>query len=222
MFRLVIAATSVFAATLGASAADLAGRGAPAWTWTGLYAGLNAGAGWGAGAADFYTLGGARLRSVSSTSGGAGFRGGGQIGYRYQLPSDLVLGVQATFEAAPDKALASGGVAFKASGRVEASVAGQLGYAFGDALPYAQAGFSVENIDLALTAPGVVGADTATPKSFLLGAGLDYRLWGAWIVSAQYQTQWTQAYRFTFPTAGFSVVERGRTQAVTVGLSYKF
>jgi outer membrane immunogenic protein len=80
-----------------------------AYNWTGFYAGLNAGYGWGSGSAKLETSGTATalfkdvigLGSIpaSMTFNRSGFIGGGQIGYNYQI-SSIVLGVEADLDGA--------------------------------------------------------------------------------------------------------------------------
>jgi outer membrane immunogenic protein len=80
-----------------------------AYNWTGLFAGLNAGYGWGSGGANLQMPGTVTTDLAPAVSSGAlptfvalnrsGFIGGGQIGYNYQI-SALVLGVEADVDGA--------------------------------------------------------------------------------------------------------------------------
>jgi len=93
-----------------ALAADLPTRKAPPapmvyvqpYSWTGFYAGLNAGAVWNTGNTDivgssgFVGLGSGVVPSSLSTNS-VGFIGGGQVGYNYQM-SNFVLGAEADFD----------------------------------------------------------------------------------------------------------------------------
>lgn len=82
-------------ASVPALAADLPSRKeavapvayAPVFTWTGFYLGVNAGAGWQNKSNVYVTgpLGG--VTSLSTGNSSAGFVGGGQIGYNYQVDS---------------------------------------------------------------------------------------------------------------------------------------
>jgi outer membrane immunogenic protein len=124
MKKLLITAASVALLSGSAFAADLPSRKAPVLPppppppmWTGFYAGLNAGGAWGNNAAlnaqtwnvapsGFGTVGGvsaALLSGSANTSGNAGFIGGGQIGYNWQigglgLGSGIVTGIEADIQ----------------------------------------------------------------------------------------------------------------------------
>ena len=108
-----LAATSI----LSASAADLPARKAapvdppPAATWTGFYAGLNAGGTWSNNNSARVTTwslinvlslyGWATLNGKVSSSSANGFIGGGQIGYNWQVPvgsATFVTGVEADIQ----------------------------------------------------------------------------------------------------------------------------
>lgn len=111
-------------AASSASAADLpAIKSAPVAQvpmWTGFYAGLNAGYGWGTNANTYssawsannweviFANNGVEKASNSIVSGQvfnspsigtqSGFLGGGQFGYNYQMPANLLLGLEADFQ----------------------------------------------------------------------------------------------------------------------------
>lgn len=93
MKRILFASAAVLALTAGASAADLTYEPAPApivvapvFDWTGFYAGVHAGGGWGN-----YN---ATLNGGPDVLGSAsGALGGAQIGYNYQI-NQFVIGAQ--------------------------------------------------------------------------------------------------------------------------------
>ena len=117
MKSLLLASSALVAATVAASAADLPRRAAPppvfqpvpVFTWTGFYAGINAGYGFGTGdnnnAATVVGVGPASGLIGAGTAAFAfdnrrsdeGFVGGGQIGYNYQFTpgSGVVIGIEA-------------------------------------------------------------------------------------------------------------------------------
>ena len=124
----IVAAVSTIAFAQFASAADLPRKAPvavppppPVYSWTGFYAGLNAGGSWGNTTID-------NSASVNFCSGIVpafcpasaatlpgqfdphltGFIGGGQIGYNYQFASNWVAGLEADFQGADIKGDASG------------------------------------------------------------------------------------------------------------------
>ncbi len=94
MKRIVLSLFAATAMTAAASAADLPRRAQPAYiapvfTWTGFYAGLNAGYGF---------FNDENLDGVySNNKSEGGFVGGGQFGYNYQMGS-IVLGLEADIQ----------------------------------------------------------------------------------------------------------------------------
>ena len=118
MKTLLLASSALVAATAAATAADLPRRAAappvfqpvPVFTWTGFYAGFNAGYGFGTSedrgptviaipASLTNQVGGAPVAGAvfSNRESNDGFVGGGQIGYNYQFTpgSGFVVGIEA-------------------------------------------------------------------------------------------------------------------------------
>ncbi len=119
MKKLVTSLAMFTALTAAASAADLPRRApppvftpVPVFTWTGFYAGFNAGYGFDASNTSTPTVVGVSPQNAifatgntlqsgvlafSNTSGNEGFVGGGQIGYNYQFTpgSGVVVGIEA-------------------------------------------------------------------------------------------------------------------------------
>ncbi|WP_349368866.1 outer membrane beta-barrel protein [Salinarimonas sp.] len=121
--RLLLASAAVFAFSGGAFAADLPTRveapapfiAPPVFTWTGFYAGVNAGVGFNAGDDRDSTVtvlpsgfsavpGGAPVGFTRGSilygdnSEDAAFTGGAQIGYNYQFVNNFVLGAEADIQ----------------------------------------------------------------------------------------------------------------------------
>ena len=102
MFRSVLAASIL--ASGAVAAADLPNRNkapampvvAPAFSWTGLYLGVNAGYGFGS-----ISKAGVYFNDKQS------FVGGGQVGYNYQFAPNLVLGIEADLQTANLRASAN-------------------------------------------------------------------------------------------------------------------
>ncbi|MGU3360933.1 outer membrane protein [Methylobacterium sp. M6A4_1b] len=161
-----------------ASAADLPRRAAPpvftavpVFSWTGFYAGLNAGYGFDAGSSGGATVVGTTAASGIIANGAApglvafsnrdahdGFTGGGQIGYNYQLTpgSGFVVGVEAdaqylgfgtdrntaSFVGTPNADLTFVNPNGLSNLDYFGTVRGRLGYAFDRTLVYGTGGFA--------------------------------------------------------------------------------
>ncbi|GGK29257.1 outer membrane protein [Salinarimonas ramus] len=205
---ILLASAASLALTGGAFAADLPARVQapapvfvpPAFTWTGFYAGVNAGVGFNAGddRDDTVVVGpngfiptGTVIR-YGDNSEDAAFTGGGFIGYNYQFANNFVLGAEADLQfvglddddmrgplsvtpAAPGFApLRRGisGVDWFGTARIRA------GYAFDRALIYATGGLAYGGGDAARfeTATGdrVLFEDDDVGFGWTLGAGVDY------------------------------------------------
>jgi outer membrane immunogenic protein len=140
---------------LGAEAADLPRRAPPpplppsppVFTWTGFYAGLNAGYAFHTGSGGFAdpTYG-----TVTGGKRSGGFAGGGQIGYNYQFApgSGVVLGfetdIQGTSFAKADAAYLGTTPYYSVRPGLGylGTVRGRLGYAFGRVLVYGTGGLA--------------------------------------------------------------------------------
>ncbi|PVE21690.1 porin family protein [Microvirga sp. KLBC 81] len=162
------------AAILGtaAHAADLPSRFAPApvvaaapvFTWTGFYAGVNAGYGWNTNDDDVVING-----TAYEVDDEGGFVGGGQVGYNYQIGS-FVLGLETDIQYADIggdnniPSLNSDGDDDNWFGTVRA----RAGYAFDRALIYATGGLAYGKIS-----NGFSNSDD-TSVGWTLGAGVEY------------------------------------------------
>src|SRR5918994_232195 len=102
MKKFLLSATALVALPAAAAAADLPVRtappapivAAPLFTWTGFYAGVNAGWGWRNSDRETVVIGGAVPGTLFfPDNGDGGFTGGGQIGYNYQIGS-FVIGLE--------------------------------------------------------------------------------------------------------------------------------
>jgi len=177
MFKSLFLASTATALLVGAaSAADLPRRAAPpvfvpvpVFTWTGFYAGFNAGYGFDASSSNAPTVIGVNSASTlvrpgttaaiafSNGSRNDGFTGGGQIGYNYQFTpgSGVVVGIEADaqyvdFGRERNRFAATGPLAaqqvFNPTGvsglDYFGTVRGRLGYAFDRTLVYGTGGFA--------------------------------------------------------------------------------
>jgi outer membrane immunogenic protein len=181
------------ASILPASAADIyrnEGTGGykdgpvPYVSWTGFYAGANAGYGWSAGSDQFALI----VKSGEPKNGlnPKGAFGGGQIGYNWQMPgSRWVLGAEADIQASGiDETFNLGdGDVRKSSLDWFGTVRGRLGYAFNASLFYGTGGLAYGGIDNVF---GQLKKDE-TVTGYVLGGGYEYKFSPAWSLKAEYQ-----------------------------------
>jgi outer membrane immunogenic protein len=119
----------------------------PAFTWTGFYAGLNAGYGFNDGRK---IVTDPTYGSFGQSGGRGGFVGGGQLGYNYQFTpgSGFVLGVETDFQgtafAKADAAYLGTTPYYNVSLSLDwfGTVRGRVGYAFDRVLIYGTGGFA--------------------------------------------------------------------------------
>jgi len=161
---------AMLASASAATAADLPRRNAapaasftsaPLFTWTGVYAGVNVGYGFGA-----FTGAGGNFQDPS------GIIAGGQLGYNYQM-GNLVLGVEGDYQYSDLKGGPSvGGVAgSKAEVQSFGTVRARLGYAVDRFLPYITGGYAVGDTKVSIPA---LGKKDAYAGGYVLGAGAEY------------------------------------------------
>ena len=202
------AALSVLALGGAASAADLPRRNTaptpyvapvPVFTWTGLYAGVVAGYGWGTqkGAADatYGKLDGAQV--------------GGTVGYNYQM-GQIVLGVEG------DDAWnnASGSAVGKTTKSTNVATArGRIGYAVDRVLLFTTGGYAGGTVERS------VGAVSASDwhSGYALGGGMEYAFTSNVSAKAEY------LYTDLSSKADTSISRAGLTQnTVRMGVNYRF
>ncbi|MDP4025649.1 outer membrane beta-barrel protein [Methylobacterium sp. NEAU 140] len=178
---------AAFSCALAAEAADLPVRAAPpaftplpAFTWTGFYAGVNAGYAFGTAGGSFTDP------SYGTVTGGGrsgGFAGGGQIGYNYQFTpgSGFVVGVeadiQATAFAKADAAYLGATPYYSVRPSLDyfGTLRGRVGYAFDRVLIYGTGGFAYgggARSSYAAAYPYTLPNTTRT--GYALGGGVEY------------------------------------------------
>ncbi len=205
----LVAALSVLALGGVASAADLPRRNTaptayvapvPVFTWTGLYAGVNAGYSWGSqkGAADatYGSLDGAQV--------------GGTIGYNYQM-GQIVLGVEG--DDAWNQARGSKAGAISKSTNV-ATARGRIGYAVDRVLLFTTAGYAGGAVDR--TVGGASASDWH--NGYALGGGMEYAFTSNVSAKAEYlYTDLTSKSETAVPSrAGLTA------NTVRMGVNYRF
>ncbi len=180
------------------------------FNWTGFYAGVNGGYGWGSGDTFFDPLPDAAtfsdLEPITLSPDPSGFIGGGQIGYNYQW-NWLVLGAEADFQGSdmeghdklfnfPDIfGVGNGTDTFLAAHeRTQwfGTARGRIGFApFCRLMIYATGGLAYGNVDYSANTNFDNG--TTYPVSFsktkagwTVGGGLEYAIGHHWSIKAEY------------------------------------
>jgi outer membrane immunogenic protein len=221
---------------VAAMAADMPARGmfkAPvavvaAPSWTGFYAGVHAGYGWGDfEASDVDPLFRVLIdENLNHKPTGGVF--GGHAGYNYQV-GNLVFGVEgdgsyATIRGSVfyDFPLLGGTFSDQQTSKIDAlfSARGRIGYAFGPALLYATGGVATARVSSTFTASlfgqSLSTADQAWHTGYTVGGGVEYKLAQNWSTRVEYlyadlgeQTHTVEPFALTL-------------NVVRVGLTYQF
>ena len=149
---------------------------APYYNWTGFYAGINGGYGWG-------TSNWSGLGSSFDVNGGLF---GGQLGYNWQF-GQFVYGLEGDLDWTDLRGTASllncGATSCRTKNDFLATVRGRVGYAADRWMPYLTGGLAVGNIRA--TVPGFAGIDQ-TNAGWTLGGGVEVALVGNWTAKAEY------------------------------------
>lgn len=235
MRTLLIAAAALVLAT-PAAADGLYPTAAPAYDWTGFYLGGQLGWAWSqSNTTTTRSDTGALVGSGSDDK--SGFRGGGQIGYDFMTSPGLVLGARASLlwgsSTATTSTSAAGANVWTSgeTGGVGGTVNGRLGFAFGDFLPYATGGWAwadgtaTRTQDAGVTGlatPGTVEQQSVFRNGWNLGAGVEYRFWGNFTVFGEYRYTQFAASSVTFPLAQRMDVSTTSSNAVDIGVNYRF
>ena len=160
----LLLATSAMAADLPRKSAPVAPaiRAIPAFSWTGLYAGVNIGYGMGS----FTSTAGTQFKDPK------GFLGGGQIGYNHQI-GQFVAGLETDldFTQLQGKNSAAGVAGAKNTVNYIGTVRGRLGVAIDRFMPYVTAGYAYGGSTVSV--PGV-GKSTPFHNGWVAGAGVEY------------------------------------------------
>lgn len=189
MKRIVLAAIALAAVSVGsASAADMARRPAamptkapayiaPIFNWTGLYAGINGGGGWGH----------SSVSGPLSTGGDFNTSGGligGTLGYNYQA-GQIVFGLEGDIDWSNLKGSApcAVGISCEAKNNWLGTARGRIGYAFDRFLPYVTGGLAVGDVKTSATG---LGSTSSTKAGWTLGGGVEAAIAGPWSAKVEY------------------------------------
>lgn len=248
MKKFLLAAASLVALTVSASAADMAARPmyakaappvvAPVFTWTGFYIGGFIGGAWsdhsvtsGVPGVGFFD----NNPFQSYGHNGAGFMGGGTVGYNFQV-SSVVFGVEveggylgaSRTTVVPDTGDAGDQLNHKYSTYLVA--AARLGLAFDRFLVYAKGGAAWAQIshtegDLDLPGPALDPnfsySVTRTLSGYAVGGGLEYAITNNWTIKGEYL--YMKFGNFTATDAGArTYVLTNQVSTGKLGVNYKF
>lgn len=223
----LLSSTLVVGLSGGASAADVLSPEAvaPAFSWTGGYAGAQAGYLWGEGCFCIDVL-----PDVAADGDVNGWLGGFYAGYNFQFANNLVLGVDADITrygadqfveyTAPGGSFPpQSGIDYKLKWGGAAKL--RAGYAIDRWMPYVAGGVAFAATDLTAQYNGRVTArNDPTMVGWTLGAGVDYALTDKIIGRAEYR--YTDYGDFDL-SAG---AQNGRGQIkgseLRLGIAYKF
>ncbi|MGO4571773.1 outer membrane protein [Microvirga sp. 2TAF3] len=160
MKKILLSSVAILGFTASAMAADLPSRRHPApvvaavpvFTWTGFYAGVNAGYGWSTNNDTVFVPG---VGLVGNGNDG-GFVGGAQLGYNYQMGM-FVVGAEADIQYADLGRNNNNGLGFNnSSDDWFGTVRARAGVAFDRALVYATGGFAYGDANTGWTVGGGV------------------------------------------------------------------
>jgi outer membrane immunogenic protein len=242
----LIAATAAFAAVLavsmGANAADLPPRPAPApvyapppFIWTGFYLGGNIGGAWA-----HRDVTDNRFGLDFGRSSDGVFIGGGQLGYNYQT-GNFVLGIEWDTDGAGNNDNNGAGVIVPGVGTLVVrandtwitTLAARFGVANGQWLFYGKAGggwighnnFTVTNVT---TGTSITGGNDHSNSGFLIGVGAEWAFANNWSAKIEYDFLGLGSRTFVVPAgspflAGDTFTTSSRNiQMVKAGINYLF
>ncbi|MBS4083325.1 MAG: porin family protein [Rhizobiales bacterium] len=167
------------------------------FNWTGFYAGLHGGWGWG----------------DSTGSSLDGYALGGQIGYNYQLVSGLTFGAETDITFSGIDGAAAGGI-FTAD--YIGTLRGRLGYAFDRVLIYGTAGLAYAGGDLQVGAL----SNGQTHFGYAIGFGIEGMITNN--LSARLEYIYTDFGSRTYQTTGGPVGVGFDASQLRAGINYRF
>ena len=237
--RALVAGLALALSTASAFAADLPSLKAPivapppAFSWTGLYGGVNIGYGFGNSDQDpgwmqyqTFVLTCCTIDipapAWSISNDPHGVLGGGQFGFIYQR-GPLVIGPEVDLGGIGISGTArepGGPLLAKSSSGFYGDFTGRLGYAFGPALVYLKGGYAYFGGDVNLNDVASVHTVSGT-NGFTLGGGLEYRINPAWSVKGEYQYIDLGSHNVLMPSGNIYNYDLN-VQAVKFGVNFHF
>ena len=177
----IVLSSSAFAADLpGRKTAAVPTPSATSATWGGFYIGGNVGYAWTDSSFTHLEYGAATGESFSNSPNGV--LGGAQIGARYQVQSNLYIGAEAAYSFRNSDSKTRTDLNLTPRYRLSNvgnlwSVSGNVGYAFGQYLAYAKAGYASTELhyeNILISSDAILGQSKSQVGGYVLGAGLEY------------------------------------------------
>jgi outer membrane immunogenic protein len=222
--KLLLSTVALAALAGTAFAADLPSRQAPpvyvpppipVFTWTGIYIGGQVG----------YAFGKDSNNINPSSSSTSGVIGGAHIGYNYQLPNNIVVGLEGDVEGSSARATTNyGAVTGYYNEAIQGSVRGRAGYAVDRALFYATGGAAFGGIRNNYFKGAAEDSVSHTRIGYTVGGGVEYAINNNWSVRAEYRYTDFGHYTdyLTNTAAGAPYTKHDAENRVELGFSYKF
>jgi outer membrane immunogenic protein len=185
---------------------------APAYNWTGFYAGINGGYGWGNSSSD----------TPFDVGDMDGWFAGGQLGYNFQFANNVVVGLEGDLQWSDMSGSTAGpivGSTITQDLNWFGTVRGRIGYAFGAWLPYVTGGFAYGEGDRTTTLGGGL-SESKMHIGYTLGAGVEVGITPNWTGKLEYQYLDFGSETYSSIPGTPSVDMDAHT--VRVGLNYKF
>ena len=196
----------------------------PLYNWTGLYFGGSIGGGWGS--SDWRTdatlapLAGPALREAVTTDP-SGWMGGGQVGFRFEVAPNWLLGIEVSGAYADIGDTRAANLPALLSNRTRRTqlrslfaVTGQVGHSWGPWLVYAKGGWAMGDVRREANNNSPVGLDVAwtqEPDGWTAGAGFEYMLHPNISVGAEYAFYSLDLGQISRRNTGGNVVTAGKS-----------
>jgi len=220
--KLGIAVCALLATPFAAQAADMPVKGyykgpprsvISYYNWTGFYAGVNGGYGWGT----------SDWTSPAVSVKPKGWLAGGTVGYNWQSGA-IVYGLEGDFDWADIKdSTACGAFTCETKNTWLATARGRIGYAFDRWLPYLTGGAAFGNVKASNTNPAAPGA-SSTQTGWTVGGGVEYAFLGNWTAKVEYL--YVDLGNFDCTTCAAVAVTPNnvsfKENVVRAGLNYRF
>jgi outer membrane immunogenic protein len=206
-------AAPLLAADLPSSHAPAPPPALPVFSWTGFYAGGQAGYGFGN---DSAALSGLAPNGISPS----GIVGGAHAGYNYETGGTVVVGLEGDVEGSSVSASSPALLgSYTVKSPFQASIRGRAGFAVDRALFYATGGVAFATFNDSYAA---AGAASSSRVGYTVGGGVEYAISGTWSVRGEYRYGEFGGFTNTFAVPGVSITHKDTQSRAEVGFSYKF